>query len=327
MTKLSENVRRVAAFAVAGGYVWLAPFAWSAQPSKPQDNAEAVYHHAREMLNSGDYSASGDELASFLARFPTSQYGLEANYWLGRVRDVQGRNLDATGAYARSLQGWPQADWSPDAAMRLASNLVTLKRTTDACHMIYELDTRYLRRPSAPLLERRQAVLRSIDCSKQTFGPVAIPESARPPTAIQPDGEPKFQSPVSGQHPGEVVLEDDGGTFVVPVLVNDAITLKFTLDSGASYVAIPSDVVSTLVRTGTLSSTDFIGSTTVALADGTLIPSARFKIRSLKVGNVILSDVVGIVSDQKGSLLLGQSFLSRLAGWSIDNRRHVLLMN
>ena len=114
---------------------------------------------------------------------------------------------------------------------------------------------------------------------------------------------------------------------MVPVLVNDAITLKFTLDSGASYVAIPSDVVSTLVRTGTLSSTDFIGSTTVALADGTLIPSARFKIRSLKVGNVILSDVVGIVSDQKGSLLLGQSFLSRLAGWSIDNRRHVLLMN
>src|SRR4029077_6031670 len=42
-----------------------------------------------------------------------------------------------------------------------------------------------------------------------------------------------------------------GGTFVIPVLINGQITLNFTIDSGASDVSIPADVVSTLIRTGT----------------------------------------------------------------------------
>jgi hypothetical protein len=45
----------------------------------------------------------------------------------------------------------------------------------------------------------------------------------------------------------------------VPVLINNAITLNFVVDSGASDVSIPADVVMTLVRTGTLKEADFIG--------------------------------------------------------------------
>jgi Aspartyl protease len=41
-----------------------------------------------------------------------------------------------------------------------------------------------------------------------------------------------------------------GGTFVIPVLINGQITLNFTIDSGAADVSIPADVVSTLIRTG-----------------------------------------------------------------------------
>jgi predicted aspartyl protease len=42
-----------------------------------------------------------------------------------------------------------------------------------------------------------------------------------------------------------IPLEKDGGNYLVPVLINNALTLKFVLDTGASDVAIPSDVVST----------------------------------------------------------------------------------
>jgi hypothetical protein len=112
----------------------------------------------------------------------------------------------------------------------------------------------------------------------------------------------------------------------VPVLINDAITLKFTVDSGAADVSIPADVVMTLIRTGTLLDNDFLGSQTYILADGTQVPSQTFRIRTLKVGDRILENVTGSIAPIAGSLLLGQSFLSRFKGWSIDNEKGVLTL-
>ncbi|MFO1079536.1 MAG: retroviral-like aspartic protease family protein [Reyranellaceae bacterium] len=131
------------------------------------------------------------------------------------------------------------------------------------------------------------------------------------------------EGPARGGRSG-VLLKKDGGTYMVPVLINGAITLDFVLDSGASDVSIPQDVVSTLIRTGTLQSSDFIGEKTYVLADGTRIKSRTFRIRSLKVGDHVLENVTGSVAATKGSLLLGQSFLSRFKTWSIDNANHML---
>lgn len=124
----------------------------------------------------------------------------------------------------------------------------------------------------------------------------------------------------------EIPLEDENGTFVVPVTINDTISLKFTIDSGASYVTIPSDVASTLVRAGTITAADYVGSDTFVLADGSEVPSPEFRMKSLKVGNLVLHDVVASITNEKGSLLLGQTFLSRLGNWSIDNNRHILTL-
>jgi clan AA aspartic protease (TIGR02281 family) len=121
-------------------------------------------------------------------------------------------------------------------------------------------------------------------------------------------------------------MKREGGVYVVPVLINNAITLDFVVDSGASDVTIPSDVVSTLVRAGTLSSEDFIGKNIYRLADGSTMPSPVFRIRSLKVGNTVVENIAGSVAPVEGSLLLGQSFLSRFKSWSIDNSAHALLL-
>ena len=102
-----------------------------------------------------------------------------------------------------------------------------------------------------------------------------------------------------------------GGTFAVPVTINNQITLKFVVDSGASDVSIPTDVVSTLVRTGTITDADFLGRQTYKLADGSTVPSQRFQIRSLKVGNRTLENVTAGIAPVAGQLLLGQSFLKR----------------
>jgi clan AA aspartic protease (TIGR02281 family) len=124
-----------------------------------------------------------------------------------------------------------------------------------------------------------------------------------------------------------VSVKSHGGTFLVPVTINGEITLNFTIDSGASDVSIPVDVVSTLMRTGSLESSDFLGEEKYRLADGSVVPSPTFNIRSLKVGNRVLKNVKGSVASTKGSLLLGQSFLSRFTSWSIDNKRQMLILN
>ena len=149
-------------------------------------------------------------------------------------------------------------------------------------------------------------------------GPVL---GARPPEApITARGQ---------QPPGlsAVPMIGDGGTFAVPVTINNQLTLQFVVDSGASDVSIPADVVMTLIRTGTITDGDFLGKQTYRLADGSTLPSQQFTIRSLKVGDRILENVIGSIAPVTGSPLLGQSFLSRFKSWSIDNERHALVLN
>jgi clan AA aspartic protease (TIGR02281 family) len=124
----------------------------------------------------------------------------------------------------------------------------------------------------------------------------------------------------------EIPLKSLGGTFVVPVFINGAITLNFVVDSGAADVSVPADVVGTLIRAGTIGKSDFTGKQTYVLADGSTAPTNTFVIRSLKVGDILIENVKGSVSPAAGSLLLGQSFLQRFKSWSMDNNKHVLVL-
>ena len=130
--------------------------------------------------------------------------------------------------------------------------------------------------------------------------------------------------PVRGE---TVPLERENGTFVVPVVINNQITLNFTVDSGASDVSIPADTFSRLVRTATIQESDYLDTQVYALADGSTTETPRFRIRYLRVGNVELRDVSASVGPKSSNPLLGQSFLARLGSWAIDNNRQLLVIN
>jgi len=118
----------------------------------------------------------------------------------------------------------------------------------------------------------------------------------------------------------------EAGTFKVPVRINGVLELHFTVDSGASDVTIPVDVVTTLIRTGTIRDSDFVGEQTYRLADGSTIRSRTFRLRQLQVGDRTLTNVLGSVASVNGSLLLGQSFLSRFQRVSFDYGQGVLVL-
>jgi clan AA aspartic protease (TIGR02281 family) len=128
-------------------------------------------------------------------------------------------------------------------------------------------------------------------------------------------------------HAESIKLIREHGTFMVPLIINGSITLNFTIDSGAADVSIPADVFSTMTRAGTVSKSDFLDMQEYELADGSRQTSQRFRIRSLRIGSFELKNVVASVAPSAGTLLLGQSFLTRLKSWSIDNDRQLLVFD
>jgi WD40 repeat protein len=161
-----------------------------------------------------------------------------------------------------------------------------------------------------------------------TPGPIGVQRPRLPPTTSSGPSVEHAASSVRGQqNTSAIPLQKEGATLVIPVTINNALKLNFVIDSGASDVIIPADVVLVMMRTGTLTDADFLGTQTYRLADGSTMPSRTFRIRMLKVGDIEIQNVIGSTAGIEGSLLLGQSFLSRFGSWSIDNSRQVLLLN
>jgi predicted aspartyl protease len=117
-----------------------------------------------------------------------------------------------------------------------------------------------------------------------------------------------------------------GGNYLVPGLVNNAVTLNFVVDSGSYDVTIPADVVATLKSTGALSDRDFTGRQIRGLADGSKVSTETFQIRTLSIGDWLVHDVNAAVTPVGAPPLLGQTFFSRLKSWSIDNINQALVL-
>jgi hypothetical protein len=124
-----------------------------------------------------------------------------------------------------------------------------------------------------------------------------------------------------------VQLIHQEGLYLVPVQINGAIILPFILDTGATSVVIPADVFLTLRRTGTIRNSDYLGAGTAVLADGSEHPSERYVLREVRVGGFVAKNVVASVSPVKGEPLLGQTFLSKMPAWTIDNQHHTLVFS
>jgi hypothetical protein len=154
------------------------------------------------------------------------------------------------------------------------------------------------------------------------------PSSAPPYQIYAPTASTTAAVAITAETPkDEIQLKLHNGVFTVPVVINQAISIPFVLDSGAANVQLPAEVVLTLIRTGTLSEGDFIGEGSYVLADGSTLRSRRFIIREMRVGEHVVADVAASVGPAVSSdALLGQSFLAKLPSWTLDNKRHVLIL-
>lgn len=112
-------------------------------------------------------------------------------------------------------------------------------------------------------------------------------------------------------------IRSPSGSVIVLGVVN-GIAVRFLVDSGADLVTIPSSIAAPLVNQA-----DFVGYATFVMADGSRRKEPIVRLRSLTVGGITLANVECAVSGGSDALL-GQSFLRRVGGFSIDYHRSVL---
>jgi len=123
-----------------------------------------------------------------------------------------------------------------------------------------------------------------------------------------------------------VTLRRQSGVLMVPAVLNEMVSANFVVDSGASDVVIPETLMQAMRSAGKFSDAEFTGTQMVKLADGSVVKSRTFVLRSFSVSNRVLTNIHASVAPGNAMPLLGQSFLQRFSSWSIDNERQVLLL-
>jgi clan AA aspartic protease (TIGR02281 family) len=141
--------------------------------------------------------------------------------------------------------------------------------------------------------------------------------------------EPRAPStaPATAMSHDEIALEHDGHGYSVPVQINGALTVKFVVDSGAGTVALPSDLVEQLTKSGAIAPGDSLGKGDYVTADGKKHHEQQLMLRELNVGGHIVTNVIAGVIPAHATPLLGQTFLAKFKSWTLDNRRHVLAIS
>lgn len=117
---------------------------------------------------------------------------------------------------------------------------------------------------------------------------------------------------------GTIQLKEQNGTFEIPVKIG-GISKGFVLDSGASDTTISSELEAQLIRNGTVTKENYLSNALYRIADGSIISQRRFVLKSLKVGNFTVKDIIISVGDEDSPLLLGKNFLDRFESWVINN--------
>jgi predicted aspartyl protease len=305
---------------------------------------------AQNCLRERDYACAEADLRAYLKKYPNDSHATalmaitltqdgqhkEAVWYYKRAIAMGATTYDVYAGYAISLDAIGQTDEAirmnyaaldivpslVDVRGALANQLVRKGRPEEALNLLETFDHRLEDQGQPPYFAAQIAQIKA----KGAAG-VASPQGAGTATASAQPQAPatQVQAPAA---PGtiEIALEPGHGTLLVPVRVNNAIDLKFVVDSGAGDVTIPADVFRTLLRQGSIRRSDLLGTGVFVLADGSRVPAQVFVLRSLRVGTREIHDVTASVTNSNGSLLLGQSFLRRFKSWSIDNRRKVLVL-
>lgn len=121
-----------------------------------------------------------------------------------------------------------------------------------------------------------------------------------------------------------VKMDKSGGVYQIPSIINGS-SMKFIFDTGASDITISLTEALFLLKQGTLSEEDILGSQHYRIADGSISEGTVINLKTVEIGNRTLTDVKAtVIHNMEAPLLLGQSALAQFGKVTIDyNKREI----
>ena len=292
---------------------------------------------AKTCLKQGDFNCAEADYRDYLKKYPNDVRALQV---LAITLTIDGQHSEAIPYYKRALSLGPGTyDLYANYALSL-NNVGQVDQSMEMNRAALRIDPRLadvtgalanqLVRKGRP--QEALDLLEAFDRPSEDGGQTGyfddqvseIKAKMGGPAAADPGSLAQASPPTPGR--SEIPLTPMGGDLTTMAVVDKTLSLRFVVDSGASDVTISANVAKALMRSGQLTAADYIGQARSTIADGSIMPSRMFIIRSLRVGDREVRNVTALISNSNGPLLLGQSFFTRFKSWSIDNRRHVLVL-
>jgi predicted aspartyl protease len=85
-------------------------------------------------------------------------------------------------------------------------------------------------------------------------------------------------------------------------------------------------MVEQLTKSGAITPSDMRGRTIFVTADGKHHRGQLVMLRRLEVGGHVATDIMADIGPEHADPLLGLSFLTKFKSWTLDNKRHVLIL-
>lgn len=138
-----------------------APSILPAAPSVDSAASEAAYREAFSLLKAGQYDQSIAAFNAFLQTYPNSQYGDNAQYWLGEAYYVMRQFEPAIEQYQKLVNNYPDSKKQSHAMLKIAYAYHELGLRDQATQVLADLRNRFPGSAAARLAEERLARIRS----------------------------------------------------------------------------------------------------------------------------------------------------------------------
>lgn len=126
--------------------------------------------------------------------------------------------------------------------------------------------------------------------------------------------------------PEIINLKDNNETYSLSINISGILN-DFILDTGASETTISSTLEKKLISNGVIEKDLYLTDGLYRIADGSVITQSRVKLNDVRVGNLIVDNLIVSIGNSNSPFLLGRNFLDKFNNWSIDNDKKILKLN
>tara|TARA_R110002033_G_scaffold170345_1_gene212633 strand:- start:116 stop:1087 length:972 start_codon:yes stop_codon:yes gene_type:complete len=118
-----------------------------------------------------------------------------------------------------------------------------------------------------------------------------------------------------------IEMKKINGILQIPCKVN-GIPMNFIFDTGATDVSLSITEAKFLIKQGLLTKNDFVGNVNYRIANGDIVEGTQINLKTINIGGIILKNIrASIMHEQNSPLLLGQSAISKLGPYTVDENK------